>query len=58
MQFSSRIPLNGERTSVINLRYPGDKSSVKEVDGGETKKGRKRASRLHIDQAGRCLVNV
>lgn len=35
IQFSFCIPLNGERTSIINLLYPGDKSSVKEPNKRE-----------------------
>lgn len=30
MCFSLSIPLNGGRTSIINLQHPGDESSVKE----------------------------
>lgn len=60
MCFSLSIPLNGGRTSIINLQHPGDESSVKERGreeegqaGGEgnLEKKKKKASCFFIDQA-------
>lgn len=52
------IPLNGERTGIINLLHPRDKSSVK-VRDGPAKKQRMRASPFYFDQADQsCLFNA
>lgn len=50
IQLSFCIPLNGERSSIINLLYAGDKSSVKERDRekqSQIQKERKREPFLH-----------
>lgn len=56
VHFSLCIPLNGGRTSIINLQHPGDESSVKEREseterqagGGCNLEKKKRKSKLFL----------
>lgn len=55
MHFSLCIPLNGSRTSIINLQHPGDESSVKEREsekerqaGGECNLKRKKEQAVSL----------
>lgn len=52
MHFSLCIPLNGGRTGIINLRHPGDESSVKER-GRESEKEKERERETERDVGGK-----